>query len=592
MDLSKIVVCSFYTADDYYRGHAEKLEKNLSELGVAHELREIVAAEGEDWADICRKKIGFLNEMCTTHADSLVFWIDVDCRLVGLPDYVANTTADLIGFQRGFSAPASIGYANRTRFWEPCFFGINATRLGRKFMSDAAALEQDLEIKATDDYFFEESWRANSPSMTFQVISSGAVVDRPNGGDVQAFFEFGSSGNVDEFKGKVVQHAGFGPASRSLSPRKRALKLAKSIERWLTARSGPTASRLRLLADKLGVTHVLTSGAKTTGDPKRAKIVKDMVQAGRRGQAKVVDKLAGELNATGILSHVERGSQQVAQAFAHHASTGEGKPIPMMWWTKPFPGNFGDWLSPLIVGQVSGQRLVNLEPSAPTHQPHLVSLGSIGRFIKPKSIVVGTGISTTDLTLESKASFVSLRGPVTAEVLRNSGGPDVESFGDPGVLLSRVIPLERGETNGRVAFVRHFTHAALPATLPENWDELNVLVSRPADIEAFVQKLIGYDAVVTSAMHVMIICHSYGIPVALVSFSGFEEAVHGSGIKYRDYCMGAELTSVWEPVPVNLNLTATNFDDLIHTERVSEAKLDEVETAIRTAVEQYRAITS
>src|SRR5690348_11269456 len=156
MDLSHVLVCSFYTADDYYRSHAERLVRNLDAIGVGHELDEIVKAPGEDWADICRKKIAFINRVCEENPDKIVFWIDVDCSLLDLPEYVANSTADLIGFQRGFSTPASIGYANRTRFWEPCFFGVNTTKAARQFMAQAAQLERELDIKATDDYFFEE----------------------------------------------------------------------------------------------------------------------------------------------------------------------------------------------------------------------------------------------------------------------------------------------------------------------------------------------------------------------------------------------------------------------------------------------------
>ena len=51
MSSSKIVVCSFYTADDYYRQHGERLAKNLSALGVEVVLREIQKKDGEDWAD-------------------------------------------------------------------------------------------------------------------------------------------------------------------------------------------------------------------------------------------------------------------------------------------------------------------------------------------------------------------------------------------------------------------------------------------------------------------------------------------------------------------------------------------------------------
>jgi hypothetical protein len=59
--------------------------------------------------------------------------------------------------------------------------------------------------------------------------------------------------------------------------------------------------------------------------------------------------------------------------------------------------------------------------------------------------------------------------------------------------------------------------------------------------------------VITSAMHVMITCHSYGIPCALVTFEGYEENVHGSGIKYEDYALGAGV-EVMEPAVMPLDL--------------------------------------
>lgn len=589
MDLADVIVCSFYTADDYYRDHADRLRKNLSDIGVAGELQEIVKQPGEDWADICRKKIAFLGKVCAENPDKKVFWIDVDCQLLGLPEYVHGFTADLIGFQRGFGAPSTIGYANRTRFWEPCFFGINTTAAGRKFMADAVTLEATLDIKATDDYFFEESWRTNGPAMSFQVIPSAAVTSR-SGHGVAAFFSFGSSGNVAEFKGKVVQHDQIGPKKKAKSNRQRALRIAKAIERRL----GPFAGQMRKLADRMGITHTLTKDVHDKGTSKhRQQLINKMVTAGQDGQLEKVREIAAELNASGIPSADDAGAQRAAESFAHYRLEGsEDTPLTLSWWVRPYPGNFGDWLSPLILQNATSRPIKFVPLTEATRQPNLVMIGSVGRFIRPKSIVIGTGISTEDVELNTSASYVSVRGPVTADLLRKQGGPSVQSLGDPGALLSRVLPIERGATNGRIALVRHFTHASAPLTLPENFDELNVLVSHPEDITNFVTTLAQYDAVVTSAMHVMIVCHSYGIPCALIGFQGFESAVHGSGIKYRDYSLGAGIADIWEPTTVDLNLRRTNWDDLIRHEQVSAAKLDEIEEAIEAGVAAYLEKTS
>jgi hypothetical protein len=101
-----IVICSFHTADDHYRSFADRLRTDLTELGVTHEIGEVVKGDGEDWADICRKKVGDLSDVCARHSEQKVFWVDVDCHVLGLPDYVVDFSADLIGFQRGFGGIA------------------------------------------------------------------------------------------------------------------------------------------------------------------------------------------------------------------------------------------------------------------------------------------------------------------------------------------------------------------------------------------------------------------------------------------------------------------------------------------------------
>jgi hypothetical protein len=590
-----VIVCSFYTDDDYYRGHANNLKSNLEALGVAYELEEIHRAEGEDWADICRKKIAFLNRVCVENPESRVYWIDVDCKLTAFPDFIHDFTADIIGFQRGFGSPLTIGYERRTRFWEPCFFGINTTPAGRKFMSDAANLELTLDIKATDDYFFEESWRANAPELSFQVIPSGCAVrgEIVPSALLTPFFVFGASGNVDEFKGKVVQHEAVGAQSRASVPlarrvRKKGLRAAKKVESTL-----PDGLRksLRRVADTTGVTGALVGPEDTGSSPARQSIVNSMVRAGQRGDLKALDSAIAKVTGESVPTAKELAAVEAARSFAHYSAR-EGKDIPLIWWARPFPGNFGDWLSPLVLAHYTERPITFQAPTAASSKPHLISVGSIGRFIKPASIVVGTGISSTDLEIAPKAKFVSVRGPITAEVVRQSGGPEVTSFGDPGLLLSRVMPAERGETNGRIAFVRHFTHVAIPVQLPEDADEISVLMSHPDHIREFVDSLIGYDGVVTSAMHVMIICHSYGIPCALVTFEGFESTVHGTGIKYEDYSRGADLSRVYNPVPVGLTLTSHEFREMLTLEKVSEGKLDEVERAVKAAIALHAETTA
>lgn len=570
---NNVVVCSFYTADDYYRAHGERLAKNLDELGVQYVLREIEKKDGEDWADICRKKVGFLAEVCALHPEKKVFWMDVDCILLELPEYIFNSTADIVGFQRGYSSPLSIGYDRRARFWEPSFWGVNTTPLARKMIAEAYELEKTSTVKATDDFFMEEAWRANCDNMTFQIIPSNAVVGMgsTNADSMGAFFKFGSSGNVDEFRGKVEQHS----ATKG-GLRKRALKIAKKLEAKLPDRA---SKRLRLIADTFGVTGVLTTSKLNPESQERKSALNAVVDSAQAGDTTKYETARDLFEEKYLATQMELSTLEVAKTFHYYAAKDSAKSIGLVWWAKPFPGNFGDWLSPLIVSHYNDKKIHFQSPVKIASRKHMIGLGSIGRFIKPNSVVVGTGISTDELTLAKSATYVSVRGPVTARVVKESGGPTVDSFGDPGVLISRIFPVDRTTTNGKVALVRHFTHKSIPLVIDENMDELDVLISHPEAIKDLVTALNQYDRVVTSAMHIFITCQSYGIPCALITFDGFEDAVHGNGIKYGDYAEGVGLDSI-SPISVSLNLNSVNLENITTSHKIAETKLDEVEAAI------------
>jgi len=581
--IENAIVCSFYTDDEYYRSHGTRLRENLEELGMSYDLREIAKQPGEDWATICRKKVGFIDEVCDANPGKKVFWIDVDCELFSVPDFILNSTADIIGFQRGFSNPLKIGYERRGRFWEPCFWGINTTPQARKMVKDAAEFEQLAEVRATDDFFFEEAWRANAKNMTFQIIPSNCAVDKGIAAleGKEVFFRFGSSGQVGNFKNKVQQHKGYSP-KKSIHLKLRALRVAKYIEAHLPE---SISLKLRLLVDASGVTGFLTG--KTKSNP-IDRSMNEILIAGKKGDLEKYQELLGQFNSSHLPNSYERSALNAASSYLAYAAKSSKEKIAISWWEKPFPGNFGDWLTPFIFSHYTGKKLIFQGLTVRSSNKHIVGLGSVGRFIKSKSVVVGTGVSSTEHALNKYADYISVRGPHTAALLQKSGGPDVKSFGDPAIVLSRILPITKGPTNGRIALVRHHTHLQVPIKLPGNFDELSVKLSHPDEIVSFIKKLHQYESVVTSAMHVMITCQSYGIPCALVVFKGFEEYVHGSGIKYSDYSLGAGLPEI-NPVVINPKFDMNEIRPLIQIIKVSEGKIDEVESAIKLGLSRFDA---
>ena len=579
--VTKAIVCSFYTSDEYYKGHGARLKANLESLGIPYELREIAKQPGDDWADICRKKVGFIAEVCAAHPDKKVFWIDVDCEIFSIPDFILNSTADIIGFQRGFSSPVNIGYERRGRFWEPCFWGINTTAQARAMISAAAEFEAVATVKATDDFFFEAAWRSVSPNLTFQIIPSNCAVDKGRGSleGHEAFFRFGSSGQVDNFKNKVEQHKGNN--KKKLGIKKELLKFAQVVEEKLPE---DLSNKARSIVDASGITGFLT-GKKHQNVS--SKIIGDIVAAGKAGDAEKFNNSFTFLQSTSLPTRNENAALKAASSYLSYSSKPSSNKIHLSWWENPYPGNYGDWLTPYIFSHYTENRIIFQGLTSRAIKKHIVSLGSVGRFIKSNSVVVGTGVSSFKYPLNTKADYVSVRGPHTADLLVQSGGPKIESFGDPGVVLARILPLTRGKTNGRIALIRHHTHLQAPVILPNNFDELSVLLSHPDDIVSFIKKLNEYDSVVTSAMHVLITCQSYGIPCALVVFKGFEEYVHGDGIKYIDYALGAGVKAI-SPTPINPKLDWHEIEPLIETITVSDSKIAEVEAAIKEGLRRVQ----
>lgn len=576
--IKNAIVCSFFTSDDYYKSHGSRLRANLEELGIEVDLREITKKEGEDWAAICRKKVGFIAEVCAANPDKKVFWIDVDCELFSIPDFILNSTADIIGFQRGFSNPTKIGYENRGRFWEPCFWGINNTPQVRKMIQAAADFEEVATVRATDDFFFEEAWRATSSNMTFQIIPSNCAVDKGAGSleSHEVFFRFGSSGQVENFKDKVEQHKG-NKAKKLFNPKRELLEFAKYVEEKIPEQM---SARLRLLVDASGVTGFLTGKSHNNLNNQT---IGELVKSGKAGDLEKYNESLELFKRKVLPNRYETAAITVASSYLAYSAKPSARKITIAWWENPYPGNYGDWLTPFIFNHYTENRIIFQGLTTQAPKKHLVSLGSVGRFIKSNSVVVGTGVSSFKHALNPKAEYISVRGPHTAELLLQSGGPEVEVFGDPAVVLSRILPFTRGKTNGRIALIRHHTHLQAPVKLPENFDELSVQISHPNDIIVFIEKLHEYDSVVTSAMHVMITCQSYGIPCALVVFNGFEDYVHGDGIKYSDYALGAGVTEL-NPVSINPKIDLAEIQKITHEIKISDHKISEVESAIKEGI--------
>jgi len=315
----------------------------------------------------------------------------------------------------------------------------------------------------------------------------------------------------------------------------------------------------------------------------RTQIVNHMLLAGQRGEIDEVQRAGARLRVARIPMESEKDAQVAAEAFAELASSTEGRlPLVLMWWPRPFPGSPGNWLSPLLLHRLAARPVVFQRPTAPTNAPHLLAAGSLLGSAQQHSVVMGVGARDWDAEPDPRATYLSVRGPLSAQVLQKAGGPSIESFGDPLLLTSRVFPVWRTGANGQLAFVRHAAHAGLPVKLPEGMIEVSAQVSRPQDVEGFVRTLATYAGVVTSDPSVIVVCDSYGVPHAAVAFPFADDL----SFVFRDHALSIGAPDS-DPFPVDPDLRRVAWDDLLVTHPVTTETLDAIGVAVRTGVETY-----
>lgn len=328
--------------------------------------------------------------------------------------------------------------------------------------------------------------------------------------------------------------------------------------------------------------------APATPSAHRTQLVTQMLLAGQRGSFDEVQQYGARLSLTRVPMESEVNAQVTAEAFAELATSGDGRlALPLMWWPRPFPGASGNWLSPLVLRQQSGRPVLFQRPTTPTREPHLVMIGSILGSVQQDSIVVGTGALDGSAVPDPRATYLSLRGPLSADLVRAQGGPSVDVLGDPTVLAARLFPVWRTSTNGRLAFVRHLSHLDVPVTLPEGMDELSTAASRPQDVEGFVRTLATYAGVVTSDPGVSALCDSYGVPCTTVAFVGTDDFA----FVFRDYALGVGLP-VLTPRTVRPDLSRVRWTDLLEARTVSEDRLDAIQEAVQAGIASCRDLVT
>jgi pyruvyltransferase len=228
-------------------------------------------------------------------------------------------------------------------------------------------------------------------------------------------------------------------------------------------------------------------------------------------------------------------------------------PIHAFWCRIPSRANFGDALTPWLIRRLTGRgpRFARPGDGVPKH---LVA-GSVLAYADERSTVWGAGIISRSDHVDPAARILAVRGPLSRERALDCGADCPELYGDPALLLPRVVPaaVPAHERRGG-GVVPHFSDMPRVGAAWRDPSGLD-LIDVQSPVERFLDRLTRREWIASSSLHGIVAAHAYGIPAAWVSFGDLPS---GDGSKFRDYFLsiGADVPEPVRVSPGKIDATA------------------------------------
>jgi len=570
-------VVSFYSGAEYYHRAAAALIEDCVRLGLRHDIVHLEKPDELDWSDICRLKIPFYEYMLDKHPKGIL-WVDVDTRILRPPLHVfgpapvasAGLGYDFGAFPRNFKSFREFDPALFGRRFHPGFLHFTGTKRCRAFVDHLAMLERTSTINGTDDYFLEEAFRSFEPGLGIHLFSHDLVSFSPDEADrnTRAVFLHGASGNVGAFVDKVEQHhAEAFTLGRDRATLIRHFRLAVKRARRDEAEAILRAA-LRLDPAHKDTALIAADFFLRVNKPKSTlqclRSAFDMRDGPPEAQVLAIEANLADENfpAAGL------GLRRLARSGSHadyHRSRSfrldlEKRALamgltpdqrPALWWMEqPYPGNLGDILNPYIVERLSG-----LPPRFVPKGDGILAIGSVIKFAREGTQVWGSGTPRMTDTLSAEARYHAVRGPLTRQLVLQSGGEAPEIYGDPAMLLPLIRPAAR--KRHRLGIIRHYTHKAHPLEISGDVIEIGLDRIGYRDIEDFIAALTSCSAIISTSLHGLVVAHAYGIPTRRAVFSSSDTQIPGDGTKFSDHYAAFGITEA-EPLDLSLHPTLTD----------------------------------
>jgi pyruvyltransferase len=209
------------------------------------------------------------------------------------------------------------------------------------------------------------------------------------------------------------------------------------------------------------------------------------------------------------------------------------------WVGNEYRGNFGDVLTPRLLDYF------NIDYKFVKNRNNdfdAICIGSIFRHAKPGTIVLGSGLMSTNNPICITSDIRFIRGPHTRELIIRAGGECPKVYGDPALLLPMFCNESKKEHDfGIIPHIDHYQE------IKEKYPNENVISLRTNNALDITKEITKCRKIISGSLHGIIAAHAYNIPAAWVDFGRMK----GDGIKFRDHYssigLTAELSTIENP---------------------------------------------
>ena len=191
--------------------------------------------------------------------------------------------------------------------------------------------------------------------------------------------------------------------------------------------------------------------------------------------------------------------------------------------------NWGDALSPVLAGMLSGRRIKMMLWH---HQHRYLMIGSILGNASRRAEVWGSGFMWADEKLAEVPQAVhAVRGPRSRAKLLEQGIHCPEVYGDPALLFPRFFnpPVKKAYAIG---IIPHYIDKDHSWVERHRNDPQVRIIDVKCGIQQFVEAVKSCELILSSSLHGLICADSYGVPNLWIELS---DKVWGGSFKFLDY---------------------------------------------------------